>query len=316
MMISLPWCRQIKRQAASPCPPSRDLHLEKRFEPQWARASHGAGAHCLANNDGPNIAGARCARLPGLSRAFCWNSVSMIMQPTRCRSSTTGQRPSLAMTRAIPSSRSSRPFRQNSGSSRRRRNFRSISCGTITISTACSNAPRCRRSSARPTITRKKLINVALVAVCLVFPFALTGDYAYAEWGNKPVAFVGCGGLGGDRAVEQLRLHAVEVQMVPIRSAIHILFPDWPTPPSASDTPGAQALTACSLVMSQTVMLTRPPEASFRPRTSAPESAVQKTMCCTGEYPPYGMIGGIEETSASFEARSAPRSYPTAGRGE
>src|SRR5271168_2019471 len=29
------------------------------------------------------------------------------------------------------------------------------------------------------------------------------------------------------------------------------------------------------------------------------------------ENPPYGMIGGIEETSASFEARSAPRSYPT-----
>src|SRR5215475_8939402 len=33
----------------------------------------------------------------------------------------------------------------------------------------------------------------------------------------------------------------------------------------------------------------------------------------TGENPPYGMIGGIEETSASFEARSAPRSYPTIG---
>jgi hypothetical protein len=31
----------------------------------------------------------------------------------------------------------------------------------------------------------------------------------------------------------------------------------------------------------------------------------------TGENPPYGMIGGIEETSASFEARSAHRSYPT-----
>jgi hypothetical protein len=27
------------------------------------------------------------------------------------------------------------------------------------------------------------------------------------------------------------------------------------------------------------------------------------------------MIGGIEETSASFEARSAPRSYPTEGWG-
>src|ERR1700750_2779376 len=31
----------------------------------------------------------------------------------------------------------------------------------------------------------------------------------------------------------------------------------------------------------------------------------------TGENSPYGMIGRIEETSASFEARSAPRSYPT-----
>src|SRR5882757_6407971 len=31
----------------------------------------------------------------------------------------------------------------------------------------------------------------------------------------------------------------------------------------------------------------------------------------TGENPPYGMIGGIEETSASCEARYAPRSYPT-----
>ena len=29
------------------------------------------------------------------------------------------------------------------------------------------------------------------------------------------------------------------------------------------------------------------------------------------ENSPYGMIGGIVETSASFEARSAPRSYPT-----
>src|SRR4051794_15639245 len=35
----------------------------------------------------------------------------------------------------------------------------------------------------------------------------------------------------------------------------------------------------------------------------------------TGENPPYGMSGVIEETSASFEARSAPRSYPTAAVG-
>jgi hypothetical protein len=30
-----------------------------------------------------------------------------------------------------------------------------------------------------------------------------------------------------------------------------------------------------------------------------------------GENPPHGMRGRIEETSASFEARSAPRSHPT-----
>src|SRR5215467_10074292 len=36
----------------------------------------------------------------------------------------------------------------------------------------------------------------------------------------------------------------------------------------------------------------------------------------TGENPPYGMIEGIVETSASFEARSAPRSYSTAGGGQ
>jgi len=33
----------------------------------------------------------------------------------------------------------------------------------------------------------------------------------------------------------------------------------------------------------------------------------------TGENPPYGMIGGTMETSASFEARYAPLSYPTGG---
>jgi hypothetical protein len=30
-----------------------------------------------------------------------------------------------------------------------------------------------------------------------------------------------------------------------------------------------------------------------------------------GENPPYGILGGTMETSASFEARSAPLSYPT-----
>jgi hypothetical protein len=45
-----------------------------------------------------------------------------------------------------------------------------------------------------------------------------------------------------------------------------------------------------------------------------PALAADCTCSRTGENPPYGMRGGIEETSASFEARSAPRSYPTLPR--
>ena len=44
---------------------------------------------------------------------------------------------------------------------------------------------------------------------------------------NKPVAFVGYGGVGGARAIEQLRLNAIELQMAPIRTGVHILFPDY-----------------------------------------------------------------------------------------
>lgn len=52
-------------------------------------------------------------------------------------------------------------------------------------------------------------------------------DYAYKEWNNKPVAFVGYGGVGGARAVEQLRLNAIELQMAPIRTAVHIQMPSY-----------------------------------------------------------------------------------------
>ena len=47
-------------------------------------------------------------------------------------------------------------------------------------------------------------------------------DYVYAEWNNKPVAFVAYGSMGGARAVEQLRGVAVELQMAQIRAAVHI----------------------------------------------------------------------------------------------
>lgn len=47
-------------------------------------------------------------------------------------------------------------------------------------------------------------------------------DWVGAEWHNKPVAFVSYGSVGGARAVEQLRLIAIELQMAPIRNAVHI----------------------------------------------------------------------------------------------
>jgi NAD(P)H-dependent FMN reductase len=47
-------------------------------------------------------------------------------------------------------------------------------------------------------------------------------DYTYKEWNGKAVGFVGYGGVGGARAVEQLRLNAIELQMAPIRVGVHI----------------------------------------------------------------------------------------------
>jgi NAD(P)H-dependent FMN reductase len=47
-------------------------------------------------------------------------------------------------------------------------------------------------------------------------------DYVFKEWNRKAVGFVGYGNAGGARAIEQLREVAIELDMVPIRSAIHI----------------------------------------------------------------------------------------------
>ena len=48
-------------------------------------------------------------------------------------------------------------------------------------------------------------------------------DFLYAEWNRKPMAVVSYGGsAGGLRAAEQLRLVSIEVQMVPVRSAVSI----------------------------------------------------------------------------------------------
>ena len=50
-------------------------------------------------------------------------------------------------------------------------------------------------------------------------------DFLAHEWNRKPVAFVGYGGLGGTRAVEQLRQVCSELGMAPIWTAVHVRSP-------------------------------------------------------------------------------------------
>ncbi|HRO14802.1 MAG TPA: NAD(P)H-dependent oxidoreductase [Paracoccus sp. (in: a-proteobacteria)] len=47
-------------------------------------------------------------------------------------------------------------------------------------------------------------------------------DQAYNEWNHKPMAALAYGSMGGARALEHLRNIAVELQMVPLRNAVHI----------------------------------------------------------------------------------------------
>jgi NAD(P)H-dependent FMN reductase len=47
-------------------------------------------------------------------------------------------------------------------------------------------------------------------------------DYAYREFNRKPAAYVGYGGVGAARAIEQLRLINIELQMAPTRTGVHI----------------------------------------------------------------------------------------------
>ncbi|MCS7200985.1 MAG: NAD(P)H-dependent oxidoreductase [Patescibacteria group bacterium] len=48
-------------------------------------------------------------------------------------------------------------------------------------------------------------------------------DWCYEEWNYKPIAFVGYGSAGASRSIEQLRLNVIELRMIPIRNAVHIL---------------------------------------------------------------------------------------------
>jgi NAD(P)H-dependent FMN reductase len=47
-------------------------------------------------------------------------------------------------------------------------------------------------------------------------------DYLYAEWNRKPAGCVSYGNAGGARGIEQLRLMLVELQVAPVRAAVHL----------------------------------------------------------------------------------------------
>jgi NAD(P)H-dependent FMN reductase len=58
-------------------------------------------------------------------------------------------------------------------------------------------------------------------------------DYLFAEWNDKAAAFVGYGGAGGARAIEQLRLVLGELKVADVRSAVTLTlredFTDYTT---------------------------------------------------------------------------------------
>jgi NAD(P)H-dependent FMN reductase len=47
-------------------------------------------------------------------------------------------------------------------------------------------------------------------------------DWVYPEWKRKAVAFVSYGSTAGARSVQQLRETAIELQLAPVRSSVHI----------------------------------------------------------------------------------------------
>ena len=52
-------------------------------------------------------------------------------------------------------------------------------------------------------------------------------DFAYRQWNRKPVAFVGYGSVGAARAIQELRLLASAMQMMPIGHAVHLQGADF-----------------------------------------------------------------------------------------
>src|SRR3981189_3691011 len=47
-------------------------------------------------------------------------------------------------------------------------------------------------------------------------------DWVYPEWNRKPVGFVSYGSAMGARSVQQLREAAIELQLAPVLSSVHL----------------------------------------------------------------------------------------------
>jgi len=48
-------------------------------------------------------------------------------------------------------------------------------------------------------------------------------DFVFAEWARKPVAFVGYGGAGGARSIEDLTCVARALSLAPLEASVHIM---------------------------------------------------------------------------------------------
>jgi len=64
-------------------------------------------------------------------------------------------------------------------------------------------------------------------------------DHVFVEFNRKPVTFVSYGNVGGARAIEQLRLVAVELEMAPLRHSVNIFPHSMIRARSGEETPAA-----------------------------------------------------------------------------
>jgi NAD(P)H-dependent FMN reductase len=77
-------------------------------------------------------------------------------------------------------------------------------------------------------------------------------DYAFQQFNRKPAAFVGYGGVGAARAIEQLRMVAVELQMAPIPKSVNVGMAEflgiWQQGKDFADFPHLEQPSPCSMI--------------------------------------------------------------------